>query len=148
MTTIRPKTFTFRTSVVWKEGVTGVASSQGKPEIRVSTPPELRGPQGNWSPEELYIASVESCLMLTFLSLARSRQLQFAAYESRAEGVLEPVYGKQVVSRITVRPRVTVKSQGEREKAQGILANLHEHCFISNSIESEVTLEPEVVVGA
>ncbi len=147
MTTSRAKSFTYQTSVKWERGVEAVLSAPGKPDIKVSSPPEFRGPEGNWSPENLFVASIETCLMLTFISLARSRKLEFTAYESRAEGLLEPVYGKHVVSKVTVRPRITVKSEAEREKAKGIVDVMEENCFISNSVESDVTLEAEIVLA-
>lgn len=43
----RPKSFTFSTGVTWGQGVEGVLSSPGRPDIKISTPPELRGPEGN-----------------------------------------------------------------------------------------------------
>ncbi len=146
--TTRAKSFTYTTGVRWDKELEAVLTAPERPDIRVSTPPEFRGPKGNWSPENLYVAAVESCLLFTFLSLAKSRKLDFVSYESQAEGLLEPVYGKLVVSRVTVKPRIGIASEEDREKAQGIVDNLEEQCFISNSIESEVVLEPEIIVGS
>ena len=145
--TTRPKSFTYTTGVRWEQGVEGVLSAPNKPDVRVSTPPEFKGPEGNWTPENLYIASVETCLLLTFATLARGRKLEFTAYESQAEGLLEPMYGKLAISKITVKPRISIAREEDREKAQAIVHLMEEQCFISNSIESEVVLEPEIVVG-
>ena len=146
--TARAKSFTYTTSLVWREGLEGVLSSEGKPHITVSPPPDFRGLAGRWTPESLLVASVETCLLFTFLSLARSRHLEFASYESDAEGLLEQVYGKLVISKVTVRPRITITSEEDREKAEGIVEVLDEHCFISNSLESEVVVEPEILVAS
>ena len=146
--TTRPKSFTYTTGARWEQGREGVLSAPNKPDVRVSSPPEFQGPEGNWTPENLYVASVETCLMLTFLASARSRKLEFTAYQSQAEGLLEPVYGKLVISKITVRPTVTLTREEDREKAQEILDSVEEQCFISNSIESEVAVEAEIVVAS
>ena len=75
------------------------------------------------------------------------RKLVFGAYQSTAEGLLESVYGKHVVSKVVVKPRLTVPNEEEAQKAREIFAEVEEHCFISNSVESAVTVEAEVVVG-
>ncbi len=147
MTSVRPKSFTYSTSVVWEKGVEAVLSAPGKPDIRVSTPPEFKGPEGNWTPESLFVAAVETCLLFTFLALARSRKLEFVSYRSQAEGLLEPVYGKQVVSRVKVRPTIAVKRAEDVDSARQIVGRMEPNCFISNSIDAEVIVEAEVVVA-
>ncbi len=146
--TTRPKSFLFYTSLRWKQGVEGALSAPGKPDIVVSTPPELKGPEGNWTPENLYIASIESCLMLTYLAYCRSRQVELSSYTSAAEGVLEPVSGVQVISKVTVRPKIVVKTEAHLAQAKEIAGFVHEKCFISNSVESDVIVEPEISVAA
>ena len=140
----RVKTFTYQTSVEWKDGVEGTLGAPGKPNVAISAPPEFRGPEGRWAPEHLYIASVEACLLFTFLSLARARKLDLVSYKSEAEGLLEPVYGKLVVSKVTVKPRIVVKTEQGLRTARKIAEEIEGHCFISNSIESEVIIEPEI----
>lgn len=144
----RLKSFTFQTSAAWQEGVEGLLSSPGLPNLAVSTPPELRGPAGRWGPETLYIAAIEACLMLTFLALARSKGLTVAAYSSDAEGLLEPIDGLHVVSKVTVRPQITVKTAADIPTAQALAAQMHERCFISNSVESEVVVEPSFSIAS
>jgi len=144
----RVKTFTYHTSIEWKHGVEATLSSHDKPAIGISTPPEFKGPEGNWTPENLLVAAVESCLLFTFLSLAKSCKLEFAAYASHAEGLLEPVFDKLVISKVTVRPRIEVMTEQDAEKARRIMGQVEEQCFISNSIESDVIIEPEIVVTA
>ncbi|MBI3743225.1 MAG: OsmC family protein [Chloroflexi bacterium] len=145
--TMKGKSYTYRTSIAWTSGVEGTLASPGKPSIKLSAPPEFKGPEGNWSPENLLVAAVESCVMLTFLALARSRKLEFVAYSSEAEGLLEPVYGKLVVSKVTVKPKIVVKNAADVDAAREMMGQVEENCFISNSVESEVVLQPEIVAG-
>jgi organic hydroperoxide reductase OsmC/OhrA len=114
--------------------------------IVVGSPPEFKGEPDIWAPEELLVGSVNTCIMLTFLSLAQARGLTPARYESEAEGLLENVEGKYSITEVTVRPHITVKGEAELERTREIMESAEAQCFISNSIKSKVKLIPEFVV--
>ena len=57
--------FIYRTTVSWIEEKKGILCSSGKPTIEVSTPPEFKGHEGMWTPEELFVASVNICIKTT-----------------------------------------------------------------------------------
>ena len=67
---VRSKVYTYHTSVKWTEQRKGVISCAGKPDIQVATPPEFKGHDGIWSPEDLFVASANICVMTTFLAVA------------------------------------------------------------------------------
>lgn len=138
---VRSKRYTYRTSVRWSEQKRGVMSSAGKPDIEVATPPEFKGHEGIWSPEDLFVASVNVCVMSTFLAFAERAGLAFTGYESEAEGTLELVDGKFQVTTIMIRPRLSLKPGEDTAKAKELLAKAEAHCLISNSITSKVMLE-------
>ena len=64
-----------------------------QPDIAIGSPPEFKGEAGVWAPEEMLVAALNACMMLTFVSFAQSKRLEFVAYESAAEGLLENVDG-------------------------------------------------------
>ncbi len=99
------KSFRYKNSLVWNRGRRGRTSAPGKPEMDVGSPPEFKGDPGIWSPEELLVGALNTCLMLTFVSLAQNKGVQFAAYESAAEGLLENVDGKYRITEVGVRNR-------------------------------------------
>jgi peroxiredoxin-like protein len=138
---VRGKVYTYRTAVKWSGQKTGVASSPGKPDLQVATPPEFKGHEGIWSPEDLFVASVNVCVMTTFLAFAERAGLSFTGYESEAEGRLELVDGKFQVTSVTLRPKVTLKTGEDAGKAKEILAKAEAHCLISNSIRTKVLVE-------
>jgi organic hydroperoxide reductase OsmC/OhrA len=105
------KSFRFKTKTTWSSARRGVLSAAGKPNIVVGSPPEFRGEPDLWAPEELLISSVNTCIMLTFLTLAHARGVTAAGYESEAEGLLEHIEGTYRMSEVTVRPRITVNSE-------------------------------------
>lgn len=141
---VRSKRYTYRTSVRWSGQKRGVMSSASKPDIEVATPPEFKGHEGIWSPEDLFVASVNVCVMSTFLTFAERAGLAFTGYESEAEGTLELVDGKFQVTTIVVKPRLTLRSGEDVGKAKELLAKAEANCLISNSIKSKVTLEATI----
>ena len=141
------KSFRYPAVVTWTGARRGRASAFGKPDLEVGSPPEFRGEEGVWSPEHLFVASLSTCLMLTFLSLAERRSLEIAGYESSAEGLLENVEGKYRITAITVRPQVTLKSEPAIDTAREIMGKVEQECFISNSITSRIDLQPEFRVA-
>jgi peroxiredoxin-like protein len=139
---IRPKSYLYTTSVRWTGEKKGMMDVSGKPSVEVATPPEFKGHEGIWSPEDLFVASVKSCIMTTFLALAEREGLAFEGYESDAEGVLEFVDGRLLFTKVVVRPRVKLASGEDRAKAEEIMHKVERNCLVSNSIRTEVLLEP------
>ena len=121
----------------------GRTSAPGKPEMDVGSPPEFKGEPGIWSPEELLVGALNACLMLTFVALAQSKGVQFAAYESAAEGLLENVDGKYRIVEVSVRPTLVLRTEADIATARTIMAEVKENCFISNSITADVKLAPQ-----
>ena len=103
---------------------------------------------GKWAvaeaadPEEMLVAALSACHMLTFLHLARLAGFTVAAYRDRAEGVMAEIApGRQAVTRVTLHPDIAWAGEGP-EAAQ--LAELHHAahagCFIANSVRTEVVV--------
>ena len=91
---VRSKIEKYYTVVKWTEQRKGVISCAGKPDSQVATPPEFKGHDGIWSPEDIFVASANVCMMTTFLAVAERAGLAFTSYECAAEGRLELVDGK------------------------------------------------------
>ena len=115
----------------------------GGQRIRASSSPHvvpepMSDPSGV-DPEEALVAAVSSCHMLWFLALARKRGFAVATYEDDAEGVLD---GKRF-SAATLRPRVRWEGDPPTPEAiQELHRRAHELCFISNSVDFPVGVEP------
>jgi peroxiredoxin-like protein len=137
------KSFRYKTKTTWTSARRGLLSAAEKTNIAVGSPPEFKGEPDVWTPEELLVGSLNTCIMLTFLSLAQARGLTPAAYESEAEGLLENVEGKFRITEVTVRPHITLKGEGELERAREIMERAEGECFISNSVKSQVKIIAE-----
>ena len=138
-------TFFYETEIEWSHEREGKSSGPQLPTIPVGAPPEFKGREGNWTPEHLFVASVNTCLMLTLLAIAENSKLNLVGYRSTAKGKLEKVQGAGYqITEIVVRPKVVVASAEDLRRVPKILEKAKEGCFISNSIKSAVKLEPEI----
>lgn len=143
---IKPKSFTYSTNLRWNQGKLGMLSSDGKAGIEISSPPEFKGEAGYWTPEDLFVASVEMCQMLTFLALAQKKELPLVSYESTAQGTLEFVDGRYRFTRVVINPRVVVEHPGTQEMVQLLMEEAHKRCLVANSITSKVEIEASIIV--
>jgi len=137
------KSFHYHTRGEWKQGRKIEASAEGKPNLETSSPPEFKGDQGVWTPEDFFVTALNVCIMETFLALAEQKGLGLGGLDSSAEALLEFKDGKYRFTEITVRPQVTVKSQQDVERARPIMDSAHANCFVSNSITTSVKVLPE-----
>jgi peroxiredoxin-like protein len=142
------KVFRFESDVGWTGERECTICAPGKQEIQLSSPPEFKGRAGVWTPEDMFVASVNVCTLMTFLAYAKHKNLALASYESSVEGVLEYSNGKYRFTEITLRPHVTVNAQEEVERARAILLDAHNNCLISNSIVAQVKILPDFRVAA
>jgi len=143
---LESKKFIYKNSIKWQSEKKGLLSSFGKPDIKIATPLEFKGHVGIWTPEDLFVASVNSCIMTTFLYYAEKEGIEFLSYKSEAEGVLEWTEGRLIFSEIKVKPLVFIKQNSNIEKIKGILEASEKNCLISNSIKCEVKVLPEIKI--
>ncbi len=114
-------------------------------ELEVAAPPQFGGPHGVWSPEHLFVASVVSCYLTTFLAIASNSKLDFLGFECDAEGILEQSEERRYqISEVILRPRLELPEGANAERAERILQKAENACLISRSIRSEVRLEPSI----
>lgn len=143
---VRHKTFHYRTSVFWLGNRAGLNRSEGKQEFRVASPPEFKGEHGVWTPEDLFVAAVNTCTMTTFAAFTSKRDVPIISYESEAEGTLEFADGSYRFTKVVVRPRIVATAPATRELIEAILHDAHRGCLITNSISGEVVVEAEIEI--
>jgi organic hydroperoxide reductase OsmC/OhrA len=136
-------------TVRWIGEKEGVAESlDDLPPLPVSSPPQFGGPHGVWSPEHLLVAATSACLMSTFLAIANFSGLQVLWFEAPATGTLTRGEDRRYrMSRIVIRPRVTVTREADHERALRLLDKAHETCLVTRSLSSEVVIEPSVEIA-
>lgn len=139
----------YNVELSWKNDRLGEVSSKELPtKIEVATPPDFpKGIPGIWSPEHLFVASVSSCLMTTFLAIAENSKLEFESFACSADGIVDRVDRKFQVTEITLRPLLVINSDDKVEKAHRVLEMSEKACLISNSVTSTIHFEPTVKIA-
>ena len=129
-------------------GRENVVSAANKPDLAGSSARVFHGNVDRWNPEELLIAALSQCHLLSYLHVAVSAGLVVVAYEDDATGTMElNDDGGGRFTSVTLRPRVTI-SGGDPELARTLHARASELCFIANSVNFPVHHEPEISVRA
>ena len=142
---VKYKTFTYGTGLNWMRGKIGSLTSNGRPEVQVSSPPEFKGQPGYWTPEDLFVGTAEMCQMLTFLAIAQKHQLPIISYKSSARGTLEFIDGQYRFTHIVIMPTVVVENSAKEVDVQVMLRDAHKRCLITNSITAVVEVNPIVI---
>jgi len=96
-------------------------------------------------PEEAFVASLSSCHMLWFLSIAAQRGFRVDRYVDAATGTMgRNAAGKVAVTRVVLRPQVAFGGdvRPSRDDIAAMHHEAHEQCFIANSVLTEVSCEP------
>jgi organic hydroperoxide reductase OsmC/OhrA len=132
----------FETEVVWQRNKECRVSARENPELTVATPPEFGGPEGVWAPEELFVASVGSCILSTFLYFAERFELAFSSYSSTSRGTVEKTPEGLRFTGIDVSIAVTVPSEKAARKAAALRMEekLEKYCPVSTSLGCPVRL--------
>ena len=137
----------YKTSVKWDGGRIGTLSSETLDSFKVATPPEFpKGVPNTWSPEHLYVASLNTCLMTTFLAIAENSKLDFISFSCESKGKLEKVDGRFMLSEVELMPEIKVKNERDKERAGRIIIKAEEHCLISNSVKTKIVLSPNIII--
>ncbi len=110
------------------------------PPMMFSAAAPYRGDPSKGDPEDMLVAALSSCHMLSFLAICAKKKITVEAYDDEASGLLENEGGKLWMTRVTLRPKVLATAPAETLAQIHHLA--HEACFIANSVKTVVTVKP------
>lgn len=94
-------------------------------------------------PEEAFVASLSSCHMLWFLSIAVEKNYIVESYQDNAEGTLgKNEEGQLAMTKVVLKPKVNFGSEHtpSREQVDELHHLAHEKCFIANSVKTKITI--------
>lgn len=139
------KIFYYETEIEWTKEKEGQIKGPTLPAVTVGAPPEFKGREGQWTPEHFFVASINTCFMLTLLAIAENSKLPLVSFSSVAKGKLERVPGVGYqITEVIIRPRVVIASFEDLGRTPRVLEKAKENCFISKSIKSTVKVEPQI----
>lgn len=118
-----------------------ITFKDGQDRLTASASPAYRGDGKHADPEDMLVAALSSCHMLSFLAICTKKKIAVQSYEDEAVGLLENDGGKFWITKVILRPKV-VSGADEQTLAQ-IHHLAHQACFIANSVKTQVTVEPQ-----
>ncbi len=118
-------------------------SAAGVPTLQGSADPAFRGDASRWNPEQLLVAALAQCHLLTYLWLAVQEGIVVTAYEDSPTGTMiaEPD-GSGRFAEVTLRPTVTITRAEDAERAQALHDRVGDYCFIARSINFPLRHRP------
>ena len=124
-------------------------SATGKPTLAGSADATFRGDRTKWNPEEMLLAALSSCHMLSYLHVCADAEIQVVEYSDAPDGdMVLAVDGSGRFTGVTLRPRVVISEGSDVEKADILHHLAHEKCFIANSVNFPVNVEARVEIRA
>jgi organic hydroperoxide reductase OsmC/OhrA len=121
-------------------------SAPGRPAIQGSSDPAFRGDDDRWNPEQLLVAALSQCHMLSYLHRCALSGVVVTGYDDAAEGVMaETDDGGGHFEEVVLRPLVTVSEPGMIKRAQALHHEAAALCFIAASVNFPVRHEPRAV---
>ena len=117
-----------------------ISFKDGQEILTASASPAYRGDGSKADPEDMLVAALSSCHMLSFLAIAAKKRLTVISYQDDAVGFLENDGGKLWIKRVVLRPLVEIDA--DPETLMQIHHMAHEACFIANSVKTDVAVEP------
>jgi organic hydroperoxide reductase OsmC/OhrA len=120
----------------------------GKPDLTGSADPMFRGDANAYNPEDLFVAALSSCHLLSYLALCARSKINVVAYEDDASGtlLLRPDGGGSFES-VTLHPVVTIASGADEKRALELHETAHDLCFIAASVKIPVNHEPQIKIA-
>jgi organic hydroperoxide reductase OsmC/OhrA len=146
------RTATYHTTVNWKGEHWGHIVMGNGPEMDFSAPPDAEGHEGVFTPEDAFVAAVNTCIMMMFIWATERFKLNLLSYECRAEGTkLIELDRTEIFTHLCLWPTIRIAA-GEEDPAvveartRRALQSAQKYSLVANSIKSEIVVEPTIEI--
>jgi organic hydroperoxide reductase OsmC/OhrA len=111
--------------------------------LELSSDPAFHGDPTKLNPEQLVVLAASSCQLLSFLAVAARARIDVTSYEDDAEAVMPEADRPVRITKITLRPRITVDGDAPSdERLRKLVDTAHRQCYVANSLSTEIAVEP------
>ena len=144
------QTATYHTTVHWKGEHRGHIRMGNGPEMEFSAPPDTHGHAGVLTPEDAFVAAVNTCVMMMFIWSAGRFKLGLVSYECRAEGTkLIELDRTEIFAEVKLNPKIVIRAEaagreGALKRTRQALQSAVKYSLVANSIKSKLIMEPEI----
>lgn len=112
--------------------------------LGITAPKEFDGPGDEWSPEDLLVASVAACLILTFRAVSNASKLEWTELICEAKGTLDRVDKVTKFTQIHINAALKINPNTDKEKALRLLEKAEKNCLVSNSLTAQIHLDASI----
>lgn len=141
------KQYFFEVQLNWLADTRGILTAKDSTgSIHVATPPEFGGSGKPWTAEHLFISSICSSFMSTYLLFTKKLSFEISSLRCEAIGQVEIIDGKYKFTTINLYPKIFITDELLRDKANLAAEKTHKHCLITNSINPVVFYHTEIQV--
>ena len=146
------QTSVYHTTVTWQGEHRGHIVLGNGPEMDFSAPPDATGEPGLLTPEDAFVAAVNTCLMLMFLWAAERFRLKLLSYQCRAEGTKRVELDRtELFTHLRFWPVIRIAAGGEapqvvEARAHRALQSAQKYSLVANSVKSEIILESQIEI--
>ncbi|MGH9127337.1 MAG: OsmC family protein [Acidimicrobiales bacterium] len=113
--------------------------------LELASDPAFRGDPSLLNPEQLLVLAASSCQLLSFLAVASRARLDVVAYEDDAMAEMTESHGPASLSRIVLRPRITLAGPVDEARLRHLVEVAHRQCYIANSLKTSVEVDATFV---
>ena len=119
-------------------------SADGMPELTSAPPQQFGGPGDQWSPEDLLVASVVDCFVLSFRAIARASKFEWTSLSCSATGTLDKIERSIEFTAFTIHAQLKIPAESDEGRAQRLLEKAEASCLVTNSLKAEPHLETKI----
>jgi len=134
----------FENSLSRQASQPATTSMSGISETPLGSPVEYGGSKETLNPEEMLVASVNSCIMLVFYHFAAKFNVDISSYTSHAEGKVEKTKDGLIFTSINVRAKISLSSNRPTDEVKKVAQLAEKYCLVSNSLTCPVQYDVEV----
>lgn len=148
---------TYKIGLVWQGGVaiekryryhkTYELSFDNKPSLVGSADATFHGDANLYNPEEMLLAALSSCHMMSFFYLCSKEQIILKSYEDNPVGQLQVnANGSGQFSEVLLQPTIIIGAVDQKEMIKDLFSKAHDYCFIARSCNFSIKHQPKIVV--
>lgn len=146
------KTAVYHTTVQWKGEHWGHVVMGNGPEMSFSAPPDAHGHANVLTPEDAYVAAINTCVMMMFIWATERFKLNLQSYECRAEGTKVIALDRtELFTEVRLWPQIRVAANGEKTavvkaRVKKGLQAAQKYSLVANSVKSDIIVEPTIEI--
>lgn len=145
-------TAVYHTTVHWKGEHWGHIVMGNGPEMAFSAPPDAQGHPDVFTPEDAFVASVNTCIMMMFIWATERFKLNLQSYQCRAEGTkLIELDRTEIFTEIKLWPHISIAANGAKTEVieariNKALQAAQKYSLVANSVKSDIIVEPTIKI--